>query len=205
MRVLELFSGSQSVSKVCDKLGYECVSLDITDYNGTLKPTHLIDIMLFDYKQYDKFDIVWASPPCVNYSSLQQSWYGRHRKEYGIFTKEKHEELMKHSDILVAKTLEIIDYFKPSIWVIENPQSGRLKTREVMNGLKGYEVSYCMYTDWGYKKPTRLWTNKEFVPKKCEGKCGSMDGNKHKVNIAKIHDYLEKCRVPSSLIIDLIS
>ena len=62
LKVLELFSGTGSVSKVCKELGYECLSIDLhlpADIN--------IDILEWDYKKYpkDSFDIIWASPPCV--------------------------------------------------------------------------------------------------------------------------------------------
>ena len=44
MRVLELFSGTHSVGKVCKDLGYEVVSLDLT--NADIN----IDILKWDYK-----------------------------------------------------------------------------------------------------------------------------------------------------------
>jgi len=70
IKVLELFSGTKSVGKVCDQLGWKSVSVDLI-----LPADHQIDIMDFDYKQYPKdyFDIVWASPPCTNYSKLQDA------------------------------------------------------------------------------------------------------------------------------------
>ena len=47
-----------------------------------------------------------------------------------------------------------------------------------------YDVNYCKYTDWGYRKRTRIWTNlKGFEPKVCKQDCNSMDGNRHKLNI----------------------
>ena len=77
VKVLELFSGTRSVGKCCDALGLESVSVDMI-----LPADHKCDIMDFDYKQYpkDEFDIIWASPPCTNYSKLQDCWLGRMRK-----------------------------------------------------------------------------------------------------------------------------
>ena len=173
MSVLELFSGTNSVGKVCKEIGWKTVSVDLI-----MEADHKCDIMDFDYKQYprDHFDVVWASPPCTAYSNLQNCWLNRERKGK-VFTKERMEEDRKEADKLVLKTLEIIDYFKPSLWFIENPQTGQLRKREIMKDIPFYDVDYCMYSDWGYRKRTRIWTNKpHFSPKLCDGKgtCGNM-------------------------------
>ncbi len=173
MKVLELFSGTGSVGKACKLLGYECISVD-NEYEAT----HKIDILEFDYKQYkpDEFNIIWGSPPCTYYSGLQRSWINKKKKD-GIYTIEKYNKDLENSDKLVERTLEIIDYFKPKLWFMENPQTGSLKNREVVKDLPFYDVDYCMYSDWGYRKRTRIWTNKkDFNAKKCDGKgtCGNM-------------------------------
>lgn len=180
VKVLELFSGTGSVGKCCKALGWDTVSVDMI-----LPADHKCDIMNFDYKQYDKdeFDIVWASPPCTNYSKLQDSWLGRMRKGQ-IYTKEIQEKEMNEDDKLVLKTLEIIDYFNPEFWFVENPASSKMKDRPFMKDKPFYLVDYCMYSDWGYRKRTRIWTNKkDFNNKLCNKKCGNMVGNLHKTNL----------------------
>ena len=183
MNVLELFSGTRSVGKCCDALGWNSVSVDMI-----LPADHQVDIMEFDYKQYPKdyFDIVWASPPCTNYSQLKKCWYGRKLKDGTIYTKEQNEKDQDEADKLVLKSLEIIKYFNPHFWFIENPATGNLKNREIMKGIPFYDVDYCMYSDWGYKKRTRIWTNKkDWNALTCDGSgsCGNMilinNGERH--------------------------
>ncbi len=208
MNVLELFSGTGSVGKVCSELGWNAISVDLE-----LPATHECDIMDFDYKQYpnDYFSIVWASPPCVNYTPLKDCNLGRMVKGE-IYTREIIEENMNKDDKLVLRALEIIDYFKPHYWFIENPALSRMKDRPFMKDLPNYVVDYCMYSDWGYRKRTRIWTNREyFKPKLCDGKgtCGNMIGRKHRLssdNGTKKHKgttQKDRYRIPEDLIYSL--
>ena len=183
MNVLELFSGTGSVGKVCHKLGWDTISVDLE-----LPATHECDIMDFDYKQYPKdyFSIVWGSPPCTDYSTLQNCWLNRKKADGIVYTREVMEDRMNHADKLVLKTFEIIEYFNPELWCVENPATGRLKSREIMKDIPFYDVSYCMYSDWGYEKKTRIWTNKkDWNNLVCDksGSCGNMilidNGNRH--------------------------
>jgi len=218
MNVLELFSGTGSVGKVCKMLDWNSVSVDMI-----LPATHQCDIMNFDYKQYPKdyFDIIWASPPCTNYSKLQDGWLGRMRKGE-IYTKEIQEKEMNEDDRLVLKALEIIEYFNPEFWFIENPATSKMKDRSFMKDLPFYLVDYCMYSDWGYRKRTRIWTNKkDFDNKLCDKKCGNMVGSLHKrnlgnadrnkrANISNVVKYnglsqQDRYRVPEDLILSLFT
>ncbi len=218
MNVLELFSGTGSVGKVCKMLDWNSVSVDMI-----LPATHQCDIMNFDYKQYPKdyFDIIWASPPCTNYSKLQDGWLGRMRKGE-IYTKEIQEKEMNEDDRLVLKALEIIEYFNPEFWFIENPATSKMKDRSFMKDIPFYLVDYCMYSDWGYRKRTRIWTNKkDFDNKLCDKKCGNMVGSLHKrnlgnadrnkrANISNVVKYnglsqQDRYRVPEDLILSLFT
>ena len=66
---------------------------------------------------------------------------------------------LEMADQLVCRTKEIIGYFNPSVWWIENPRTGLLKNRGLLDSCSFIDVDYCQFSDWGYKKPTRLWVS----------------------------------------------
>lgn len=197
MRVLELFSGTHSVGKVCKERDYEVISLDLN--NADIN----VDILNWDYKVFPKyhFDIIWASPPCATFSHLTNSNLGKKLKylNYEVYTKEIMEQREQEIGVkILNKTKEIIDYFEPTYYFIENPQTGRMKN--YMNEYDYYDVDYCMYSKFGYRKSTRIWTNlKNFNPKTCDKNCGNMIGNKH-TKILTNFSLKEKYRIPFKLI-----
>jgi hypothetical protein len=61
MKVLELFAGSRSFSKVAEEFYHDTFSVDINDFNNI---DYVTDILDFDYKKINFIpDIIWASPP----------------------------------------------------------------------------------------------------------------------------------------------
>ena len=130
MRLLELFSGTKSVSKAVGKQFNEIISVDIINKNN---PTYCTDILEWDYKQYPVgyFDTIWASPPCTEYSIILCGRPDRQRN-------------LELANKIVLRTIEIIDYFKPNKWFMENPQTGLLKDQDFMLGIPS--VSYTHLT-----------------------------------------------------------
>ena len=89
---------------------------------------------------------------------------------------------LEGADRLVSKALEIIQYFSSANWAFENPQSGLLKTRKIVEGLPYHDTTYCKYPDFLYKKPTRIWTNLALSlhePCTLRNPCSSMIGRRH--------------------------
>jgi len=178
MNLLELFSGTKSIEKVAKTMGYNVISLD-RDMPADIQE----DIMTWNYKIYPPgyFDVITASPVCLFWSRLRKCALGREIKAHpGVkFSRELLEEdIEKYGKPMVDKVKEIIDYFKPKFFWIENPQTGRMK--DYITDLPYFDVDYCMYSDWGYKKCTRFWTNiVGFEPKTCNKKCGNMYKNRH--------------------------
>ena len=171
MRLLELFSGTQSVSRVARRQGWECVSLDI---DPTYSPDLCMSVLDFDEQAYprDSFDFVWGSPPCESYSNANIRYS----------TDPGHEATMAKADELVRKTKRIMDHFSSAAWVIENPLGSRLWRREVAQELGGraHKCSYCQYA-MRYRKQTRLQASFTLQLAVCPGpgKCAMMRGTKH--------------------------
>jgi hypothetical protein len=152
-KALDLFSGTGSVSKRLLELGYEVTSLDV---NKGSKPTLLCDILQWKYKEFPSghFQLIAASPPCTEYSTA----------------KSTAPRNLEAADQLVLLTLEIIRYFQPEFWWLENPRGGLLKSRPFMEGIPFVDVDYCQFSDWGYQKPTRIWGHPQISklkPKLC--------------------------------------
>ena len=143
MRLLELFSGTGSIGRAFVDKGWDVISVDLDPKANATITTNL---MTWDYKIHEPgyFHCVWASPPCTHYSIAR--------------TAAKTPRDLEGSDKLVRRVLEFIAYHNPSSYFLENPQSGLMKTRAVVEGLEFIDTSYCKYL-FAYRKNTRFWTN----------------------------------------------
>tara|TARA_R100000789_G_scaffold44235_1_gene45362 strand:+ start:1214 stop:2011 length:798 start_codon:yes stop_codon:yes gene_type:complete len=203
MKLLELFSGTHSVGKVCKKLNIDVVSLDKdlpATYKDYTSPNHIQeDILTWNYKIYPSgfFDIITASPVCLWWSRLRNTWIGRKLKAHGenIITKALiQEDIDNFGKPMVDKVFEILDYFKPRYWWIENPNSSKMV--HYIQDKPFYVVDYCKYCDWGYQKRTRFWTNiTGFIPKLCKKDCDNIITIKTQKSI---NQYLHKNRMGTS-------
>ena len=165
MRVLELFAGTQSVGKGFKRRGHQVLSLDLDPKSH---PDICTDILAFDYQAFEPgaFDVVWASPPCTQYSKARTTGPPRD---------------LEGADKIVQRTLDIIKHLRPRCYFLENPQTGLLKTREVVRGIPYRDITYCSYGR-PFRKLTRVWTNCEaWRPRPiCDGQtCPSILNGRH--------------------------
>lgn len=202
MNTLELFAGSQSFSKGVKRYNIEalCVTVDMSHH---FNPTHHVNLMEWDYTIYPPgyFTMIWASPPCTQYS----------------IAKTRGVRDLEGSDNLVRRVFQIIDYFKPTAWIIENVGTGLLVDRmKDIRDVPMFLTDYCCYGK-PVRKRTALWSNKTLDLLLCPGKglCEQMEGRKHKSSVGNgryelafksevAHErFIKKNAIPEKLI-DLI-
>lgn len=145
MKVLELFAGTQSISKAFKKYGHETYTVE---WNKNFKNITLYeDINNLTAKKIIKLcggipDIIWASPDCTTYSIAAIS----HHRAKNIKTNnlDPVSDYAKFCDKTNKHVLELISELKPKYYFIENPRGG-LRKMNFMQGLPRYTVTYCQY------------------------------------------------------------
>ena len=169
MKVLELFAGSRSFSKVAEKHGFETYTTDFKPFD---KIDQVCDVFDFDLESVPFVpDILWASPPCTYFSvaSIGHHWNKDHTPK---------TENAKLGVKIVQHTWKIIQYYLEKnpdmIWIVENPR-GKLRKLDLIPIKYIHTVWYCKYGDTR-AKPTDLWTNinegnifvnQGWIPKQC--------------------------------------
>ena len=158
MKILELFSGTKSISNTFQARGHEVFTID---NNQELNPDLCIDMLSFNTDmlpgEWKNPDIIWASPPCQTFSVCTI---------YLNFKDGKPCSSKSYIGLALAmKSLEIIEALKPKFWFIENPRGMLRKQHFMPNGLRK-TLTYCQYGE-NYQKPTDIWTNcKEWISRK---------------------------------------
>lgn len=101
--IISLYDYTGNWSKPYREAGYNVLQIDIQ---------HGIDILSWDYAKYSCYGLLIAQP-CDNYANSG----AKH------FAAKDIDGRTAQSQILVAKTKEIIDYYNPHFWALENPKT----------------------------------------------------------------------------------
>ena len=181
--------------------------VDTLDLDPKWKATYTVDVLDWDYRIHPPgyYHTITCAPPCTEFSTA---------KTVGV----RNLEL---ADSLVQKALEIISYYQPVRWWMENPRGGLLKTRPYMKDIPYIDVDYCQYALWGYKKPTRIWGSPDITlveGKLCDGyNClnlleawpheGRSGKRRHRIQLSTRREYQPprdmKYRIPERLVWEL--
>ncbi len=161
--LIELFSGSKTVSKVAQSHGFKTFTVDI---ESKFSPSLVSDISKMRFDQLPRPSscaIIWASLPCTFYSILNISTHWQkityaHRKYFYL---PKTAEAIKALQLL-EKTLWLIRKVNPLYYFIENPR-GALRH---MAPIRAVPFRHSItYSDFGLDvyKPTDIFTNCPFL------------------------------------------
>lgn len=206
MKVLELFAGTRSFSKVAEQKGHTVFTTDLEPFD---RIDLAIDVLEFDPSMCPFVpDVLWASPPCESFSiaSVRHHWEQGHRfkpksegAELGIRLLEKTHDLIRH---YLAINPDLV-------WFVENPR-GKMRKAPHWDRLLDHvrqTVTYCQYGD-KRMKPTDIWTNLwDWQPRPmCKNgqPCHEAAPRGSQSGTQGISDYLEKSIVPAALCAEII-
>ena len=161
MKILELFSGTQSISKKFREAGHETFCIEYNEL-FTKEPYNLNQLtedILNVTSQYiiDNFgypDVIWASPDCTSFS-VAAIYKHRRQDENGLLIPISDKAIL--GDKLLNKTIELINELNPKYYFIENPR-GAMRKSVPLQGYPRYTLTYCGYGDIRMK-PTDIWSN----------------------------------------------
>jgi hypothetical protein len=150
--VFDFFSGTGSSTKAFEDAGHTVIKIELDQQFEA----HERDILEMDAQtliaKYGKPDFIWASPPCTSFSIAAIS---HHRNPDGT-AKSQTAHL---GDMLLYKTLSLIEELNPTYWLMENPR-GMMRKHPVMINQPKKTITYCQYGD-SRMKPTDLWGSVE--------------------------------------------
>lgn len=148
--VFDFFSGTGSSTQAFEDAGHTVIKVEL----DTQFEAHERDILtlsaIYLIHTYGKPDFIWASPPCTSFSIAAIS---HHRNPDGT-AKSSTAYL---GDMLLSKTLGLIDLLNPTYWLMENPR-GMMRKHPLMINQPKKTITYCQYGD-NRMKPTDIWGN----------------------------------------------
>ena len=121
--LFEIFCGTKSIGKVFEARGWTTTSVDIDPGFHPTLCCNVLDLtpdMLLQASGGQLPDAIWMSPVCTHYSLAR--------------SRAKLPRDMPSADRLVAAALALARHFACS-YFMENPQTGYLKTRQVVAGI----------------------------------------------------------------------
>ena len=156
--IIELFSGSKTVSGVFEKKGWHSFTVD---NDPGLKAQLCCDLLNLHPGQLPhSASFIWASVPCTEFSRASQSvnWQ-KITKKYRIYEYFPLTESSRNAVDLLQKSVDIIKLYPGIPFIIENPV-GRIQHMQPLKNLGHYRY-FVNYFDFGfsYSKETYLFSN----------------------------------------------
>ena len=183
--MLDLFSGTGSMSAMASQLGFTITTVDSRE---ECRPDYCVDVRDWKYKSAGVFDWVHMSPPCTEYSML----------------KTRGTRDLTTANEVSMKSRTILEYFlklnPKMVFTVENPSSSLLQHQDAVKGLPVHETSYCAY-GFPYRKQTKIWSNIAGLRlKTCEGHC--FWGKTHPTNVQDSPPCM-RIKIPACLCLEI--
>jgi hypothetical protein len=200
MKIVELFAGSRSFSKIAEARGHEVFTTDYKAFEGIDLVADFLDVKASDIPF--KPDIIWASPPCTGFSvaAIGHHWTG------GVGAYIPRTDTAKNGIKLLDHTLKIINELQPTYWFIENPR-GLMRKMPQVESLNRNTVTYCQYGDTRMK-PTDIWTNStNWIPRKmCKNgsPCHEAAPRGSSTGTQGLKNNYERSKVPHELCLEIL-
>ena len=191
MKVLELFSGTELLSREFRSRGHEAYTVD---YNPQFPSSLHQDIGTLTAEQvlrdFGKPDVIFAAFDCTTFSLMAMH---HHRLRNGITGEcEAVSWQAREADRVDKHCLQLIETLNPKVFIIENPVGG-LRTMKFMQGIPRYTTTYCQYGA-EYKKPTDFFSNIDLKLKPCC--CHKY----HSKSVKGLKDSMERSMYPQRLV-----
>lgn len=199
--------------KKSDKCFYHRIDLSLNNFN-----------LIHELNKLPKPTIILASPPCESWSgadcagkmfrSIDKNcnWKVMNKKYYDEYNKTAHPVKRRYftqkersrlvGESTIGATIEIINYFKPKIWVIENPQTSKIwefqKNHWDFSGIENLTY-YSSYDNSFSAKPTIFKSNKKLnlITKKVQGNKDHMAkgtyGKRSSIPLNLIKQVIDEC------------
>lgn len=156
-RMLDIYSGLGGASEAFVKAGWEVHRLENNVLLKDVPHTKQVDVMTWPFVDIPAgyYDLIWASPPCVEFStaySAPRSKAAREGREY------------KPDLTLLQKAMEIIVALQPTYFIIENV-SGASKIFSEELGVNAPRQILGPFYLWGifpYISVDRNWSHSKF-------------------------------------------
>ena len=223
IKILDLFSGTQSVKKALDLMNieYEYYGIDIYSPEDDniildLSQDNIVNKVIAALPKGFIPNFIWASPVCNKFSIATAVKGGNvyfEKTRTGIKVRENlvplqttqfknytldyiQQETSLH--LKLVENMEIIIQHYDCDFVIENPSHSYMKN--VLDPMYCMNrVDYCRY-GYDYKKPTIIFSNHNLDLKLCNHK-----GTHGKTFQSDVGDYADRASVPPKLIIDILT
>jgi hypothetical protein len=151
--VLDICCGFGAWSVGFHRVGFECTGIDVLDI---AYPYRLVLADIRDWHPDRKYDVVVASPPCTEFSSLLRLAVARGQRGPGN---------LKLGMELVEACKRIIDEVRPKFWILENVRGAELLISELLGPPKMKRGPWYL---WG-EFPAFLLPESDAM-KKCDSK-----------------------------------